>query len=160
MTKSNMVKLNDIMSANLKETTKNNRELEILEKVVLNDEVVELIIRRYSRVLNRKREPVNNYGKYKNNILKSFKNKYETNEEFNKMIKKNALDHYYKDVENERAKRRAYYHNNREKLNNKNKERNKRNREKKNEIIFVDANTNEIVDCVNTNLNLTMNIIE
>ena len=71
MTKSNMVKLNDIMSANLKETTKNNRELEILEKVVLNDEVVELIIRRYSRVLNRKREPVNNYGKYKTNILKS-----------------------------------------------------------------------------------------
>jgi len=154
-----MIKLNDILTANLKETSKNNKELEILDKVVLNDEVVELIIKRYSRVLNRKREPINNYGKYKTNILKSFKNKYENNEDFNKMIKKNALNHYYKDVENERAKRREYYHKNRERLNKKNKERNKKNRQKKNEIIFVDANTNEIIDSVNSNLNLNLNII-
>lgn len=142
--KNSRITLTDIKNANLKHNNKNMKELELLDKIELNDEVLNLIIRRYTRLQNRNRErpATNTYSKYKTNILKSFKNKYDNDEEFNKKIKTTALNHYYKDIEKEREKRRAYYHKNREKLNNKNKERNKKNRnlkkDDKNNNIYMD----------------------
>ena len=102
--KNSRITLTDIKNANLKHNNKNMKELELLDKLDLNDEVLNLIIRRYARLQNRSRErpATNTYSKYKTNILKSFKNKYDNDEDFNKKIKATALNHYYKDVEKER----------------------------------------------------------
>lgn len=125
------IHLNDFYEANVTNNKqKNDYELEILNKYEITAELIDIIIRRSNRIKSSNYvRPKQDYSKQRTQIIKHLKNKYETDDEYKSKVKRVALEYYNNNKEDGKQKRREYYHKHKDRINLKNKERNRLKRE-------------------------------